>query len=130
VTTVLLDTHILHWWSAVPEELSRAAAQAIDSADELAVASVSWFELAWLIEHGRITVGTPLVTWLLGLAEDVLTIATTPAIAATAVTLPASFPADSADRIIYATAVENGWSLITKDERLRAYRHPRQITIW
>ncbi|MGH9920781.1 MAG: PIN domain-containing protein, partial [Nitrososphaerales archaeon] len=37
---------------------------------------------------------------------------------------------DPADRIIYATAVENGWQLVTKDDRLRDHRHPRQITLW
>lgn len=51
-------------------------------------------------------------------------------IAATAVDLPSTFPGDSADRLIYATAVENGWRLITKDRRLRAHRHPQPVTLW
>jgi PIN domain nuclease of toxin-antitoxin system len=64
------------------------------------------------------------------LSEQVRTIGTTPAIAATAVSLPSSFPGDPADRLIYATAIENGWSLVTKDQRLRRHRHPRPITVW
>lgn len=128
--TLLLDTHAVHWWSSNPKRLSRAAAAAMSSADELAVADVSWFELAWLAQHERILVSVPIRTWLRRLAREVRTVPVTPAIAATAVELPEAFPGDPADRLIYATAIEHGWQLVTKDERLRAHRHPRRITIW
>jgi PIN domain nuclease of toxin-antitoxin system len=130
LTTVLLDSHVLHWWSAEPERLSRAAVKAVTEADELAVASISWFELAWLARHERILLTVPIHTWLDQLAGQVRTAGTTPAIATMAVSLPNSFPGDPADRLIYATAVEHGWRLVTKDERLRSHRQPRQITIW
>jgi PIN domain nuclease of toxin-antitoxin system len=130
MTTVLLDSHVLHWWSSEPNRLSRAATRAVLNADELAVASISWFELAWLAAHERITLAVPIRSWLEDLAAQVRTIATTPAVAATAVALPASFPGDPADRIIYATAIEHGWSLVTKDERLRGHRHPGKLAIW
>ena len=48
MTTVVLDSHVIHWWSAEPERISADAARAIGEADELAVADISWFELAWL----------------------------------------------------------------------------------
>ena len=32
--------------------------------------------------------------------------------------------------IIYATAIEHGWSLITKDRKLLEHRHPKRIAIW
>ena len=48
MSTVLLDTHAVHWASAEPERLSAAAARAVDGAGQLAVASVTWYELAWL----------------------------------------------------------------------------------
>lgn len=130
MTTVLLDSHVLHWWSAEPDKLSRPAATAVAAADELAVASITWFELAWLAGHERITVALPVRSWLEQLGAEVRTVGTTPAIAATAVALPSSFPGDPADRIIYATAVEQGWKLVTKDGRLRRHRHPRSITVW
>jgi PIN domain nuclease of toxin-antitoxin system len=130
VTTVLLDSHVLHWWSAEPERLSRAATKAVTAADELAVASISLFELAWLAAHERITVAVPIRSWLEQLAAEVRTVGTTPAIAATAVALPSSFPGDPVDRLIYATAVEHGWRLVTKDGRLRAHRHPRPVAVW
>jgi PIN domain nuclease of toxin-antitoxin system len=130
VTTVLLDTHVVHWWSAEPNRVSVAATKALSEADELALAAISWFELAWLARHERIAVTIPIRSWLERLSAEVRTIGITPAIADTAVSLPSSFPGDPADRLIYATAIENGWRLITKDQKLRDHRQPRPVTLW
>jgi len=130
VSVVLLDSHVVHWWSAEPDRISAAAAAAITGASELAVADISWFELAWLASHERIIVTIPLASWLRRLAMQVRTVAVTPEIATAAVALPSSFPGDPADRLIYATAIENGWRLITKDRKLRAHRHPQPVTLW
>jgi PIN domain nuclease of toxin-antitoxin system len=130
VTTLLLDTHVLHWWASEPDRLSAVATRAIESADELAVSAISWYELAWLARHDRITVAIPVRSWLDALATDIRTVPITPPIAATALELPESFPGDPADRMIYATAVERGWELVTKDRRLRNHRHPRSVAIW
>jgi PIN domain nuclease of toxin-antitoxin system len=128
--TVLLDTHVVHWWSAEPERVSKAATKALSDADELALAAISWFELAWLARHERIAVTIPIRSWLEQLSAEVRTIGITPAIADTAVSLPSSFPGDPADRLIYATAIENGWRLITKDQKLRDHHQPRPVTLW
>ena len=130
MTTVLLDTHVVHWWAAEPERVSDAATKALSEADELAVAAISWFELAWLARHERIAVTIPVRSWLERLSVEVRTVGITPAIADTAVSLPSTFPGDPADRLIYATAIEHGWSLITKDRKLRDHRHPRPVTLW
>ena len=130
MSAVVLDSHVLQWWSGEPERISAAAAKAIGEADELAVADISWFELAWLARHERIVLTIPIASWLDQLARQVRTITVTPAIAATAVALPSSFPGDPADRLIYATAAENGWRLITKDRRLRDHRAPQPVTLW
>jgi PIN domain nuclease of toxin-antitoxin system len=106
------------------------ATAALEHADELAVAAISWFELAWLARHARIVVAIPIRSWLEQLSTHVRTAELTPAIADAAAGLPASFPGDPADRLIYATAVEHGWRLITKDRRLRGHRHPRPIALW
>jgi PIN domain nuclease of toxin-antitoxin system len=102
----------------------------VSDADELAVAAISWFELAWLARHERIILSIPIRSWLERLAAEVRTIGITPAIADTATALPGSFPGDPADRLIYATAIENGWRLITKDRRLLEHRHPRPVGLW
>jgi PIN domain nuclease of toxin-antitoxin system len=130
VSAVLLDTHVVHWWSAEPRRVSAAASEVLDKAEELAVAGISWFELAWLARHERIVVTVPVRSWLLGLAAQVRTIGVTPAIADTAVALPSSFPGDPADRLIFATAIEHGLRLVTKDEAIRDHAHPRSVTIW
>jgi PIN domain nuclease of toxin-antitoxin system len=130
LTTVLLDTHALYWWSAESSRLSAVAAQIITDADELAVAAISWFELAWMAQNNRIAVPLPLNAWLDDLALQVRTFAITPSIAAAAVALPISFPADPMDRLIYATAVEHGIQLVTRDERILEYPPARGIAIW
>lgn len=130
MSTILLDTHVLHWWSAEPDRLSKAAADVIAEAGEIAVAAITWFELAWLAKNERIALSVPIRAWLDGLSAQVLTLGITAGIAESAVALPSSFPGDPADRLIFATAVEMGLQLITKDKRLRHHRHPRKVTLW
>jgi PIN domain nuclease of toxin-antitoxin system len=101
----------------------------IDGAEELAVASITLYEIARLATNRRINTSTPLRTYLEELAAQVRTLPVTPAIAATAASLPDSFPRDPADRLIYGTAIETGWRLVTRDERLRDYDRGR-ITVW
>src|SRR5262249_30144781 len=84
VGSVLLDTHVIHWWSAEPTRVSARAREALESAEELVVAAISWYELAWLARHERIAVTVPIRSWLQGLAAQLRTIGITPAIADTA----------------------------------------------
>ncbi len=130
MSAVLLDTHVVHWWSADPQRVSGRASAVLDQAEDLAVAAISWFELAWLAKHERIVVNIPIRSWLLGLAAQVRTLGVTPPIADTAVALPSSFPSDPADRLIFATAIEHGLQLVTKDQAIRDHGHPRSVAIW
>lgn len=130
MTTILLDTHALHWWTAEPDRLSAAAVAAIDDADEVAVAGITWYELGWLARHGRVNVRIPVRSWLTELAQDVRTFPVSPAVADTAVALPETFPGDPADRLIYATAIEHGVQLVSKDRRLRSHPHPTTLVVW
>jgi len=130
LTTVLLDTHVVQWWSAEPQRLSQVATEALSEADELAVAPISWFELAWLARHERIVVTLPVRSWLEQLAGQVRTMGITPAIADTAVSLPSTFPGDPADRLIFATAVEHGMKLVTKDCRFGRHPLAPSLIVW
>lgn len=130
MAAVLLDTHVVHWWSAEPERVSKQACNALEGADEHVVAAISWYELAWLAKHERIAVSIPIRSWLQGLAAQLRTIGVTPTIADTAAALPSSFPGDPADRMIYATAVEHGLKLVTKDQAIRDHDRPGSLTVW
>jgi PIN domain nuclease of toxin-antitoxin system len=130
VTALVIDTHVIHWWSAEPGRVSKKAATVMSAADELVVADISWYELARLARSERIVVSIPIGTWLRRLARLVRTVPISVEIATAAASLPSTFPGDPADRLIYATATENGWQLVSKDRALRDYRHPTQVVIW
>ncbi len=127
---VLLDTHVVHWWSAEPQRVSKPARKVLEDANEHVVAAISWYELAWLARHERIAVNIPIRSWLQGLAVQLRTIGVTPAIADAAVAFPPSFPGDPADRLIYATAIEHGLKLVTKDRAIRDHDGPRSVAVW
>lgn len=129
MTAVLLDTHVVHWWSAEPQRVSAAARDLLEAADDLAIAAVSWYELAWLARHERIVLKVPVRSWLQGLGAHLRTIGMTPAVADTAAALPASFPGDPADRQIYATAIEHGLKLVTKDGAIGEH-DKRSLVVW
>jgi PIN domain nuclease of toxin-antitoxin system len=130
MSAALLDTHAIHWWSAEPDRLSQPARRMLKAADELLVAAVSWYELAWLAERKRITVDVPVRSWLEGLGAQVRTVGVTPAIAAGAAALPSSFPRDPMDRLIYATAIEHGVKLVTRDRAIAEHDKPRSLVVW
>lgn len=130
MSALLLDTHAVHWWSAEPSRLSRTAQRALDAAEEMLVAAITWHELAWLARHERIVLDIPIRSWLEELSANVRTVGLTPAIADTAVSLPSSFPRDPADRLIYASAIERGAKLVTKDKAIAEHDAPRSLVLW
>ncbi len=127
---LLLDTHVVHWWSAEPDRLSRSARRLLRAADELLIAGISWYELAWLAERQRIALDIPIRSWLEDLGVNLRTVGITPAIAHSAAGLPSSFPRDPTDRIIYATAIELGVKLVTKDRSIAEHDNPRSLVVW
>jgi PIN domain nuclease of toxin-antitoxin system len=130
MSAVLLDTHAVHWWAAEPDRISRPARRVLKAADELLIAAISWYELAWLAERGRIAIDVPVRSWLDDLGSHLRTVGITPAIADSAAGLPRAFPRDPTDRLIYATAIEHGVKLVTKDEAIAANDQPRSLVVW
>lgn len=127
----MLDTHAWLWWEAAPERLSAAAAAHIERAERIAVCTVSCWELAMLEARGRIALDRPVGRWLqLALARDrVEPLELSARAALEAALLPhETFPADPADRFIYASTRLAGGRLVTRDERLR--RCDPALTIW
>lgn len=120
--SLLLDTHTLLWWQAGSDRLSGRARRLIDTAPRLFLSAISVWELAMLVDQGTVALDRPTQIWVHDLLTDgIVTIAElTPAIAVAAAQLD-EFTGDHADRIIYATAVQNQLTLVAKDERLADY---------
>ena len=122
---VLIDTHALIWLLLESKRLSRRAREAMSQAraeGSLVIADITLWEVAWLIEHQRITILVSPEQFLQEAVSVVVVEPVTPQIAAMAVRLPASFPRDPTDRMITSTALSLGLSLVTADERIRASR--------
>lgn len=130
---ILLDTHALVWLVVKPERLSRAAARAIkraERADGVAISSITLWEIAQLVEDGRVKVQGSTETFLESLCQSsgLNVLAITPEIAALAFQFPPGFPRDPADRLIGATARAHGIPLVTKDEPMQDC--PLLDTVW
>ena len=120
---ILLDTHALIWMSADPKRLSKKARDAIREARQssgLAIATITLWELALLAERGRIHVAGTVESFVRETISRVIVRPITPEIAALAVRLPANYPKDPADRLIGATAIVEGFALVTADECIQA----------
>ena len=128
----LVDTHIVVWLALDAKKLSRKARAAIDEARQhgegLAIASISLFELAVISARGRIQLDISLESFLQEVEARFIVKPLTGRISAKAQELPASYPNDPMDRIIGATALVEGLSLITADEQIR--KSKTVPTIW
>ena len=125
-----LDTHTWVWWIDGDPRLSDVARGAIESDVEVAVSAISVWELATLERLGRLRLLPDLRTWVRrALAHrDVSKHDVTSEIALAAGSLLPAFPGDPADRIIYATALTNGATLVSADRRLA--RHDPERVVW
>ncbi len=127
----MLDTHVVAWAAGDPKRLSREAASAIRRARRgggLAVSAITVWELALLVSRGRVQVYGSVESSVRTLLEDTTVIPITPEIAALATQFPDGYPPDPVDRLIGATAVAEGLTLVTRDERIR--RSPLVRTVW
>lgn len=130
---ILLDTHALVWWVGGDPALSAAAARRIERArrdQTLRVSAISAWEVAQLVERERLVLTLPVSDWLglVGQIAGLQWVAIGPEVAAASVSLPGGLHKDPADRFLVATARQLGATLITRDEKLRAYEHVK--TLW
>ncbi len=121
--THLLDTHA--WIQrAVGEPLPRLADQTLTRyAESLALADISLWEAAKLVELGRLELSIPLAEFFrLAIAPGLTVLPVTPAIAERVTALEADgFHKDPADQLIVATALMHGLRLISNDTRIRQW---------
>ncbi len=119
----LLDTHALVWWVDGSKKLAREQSRATERAARsgaLFLSEISFWEIAMLVEAGRLTFRVPLDEWLerAAAAPAVQRIGITPAVACEVVALTSTRNWDPADRIIVATARVLGARLVTSDSRI------------
>ncbi len=122
---LLLDTHVLIWLDEGNSRLGNIALQTIIeslSTGQLGVATISFWEVAMLIEKQRLTMQTELNVWRSDLLQTGLLevpLLGTSAIRAGQLQL---FHGDPADRMIVATAIENGATLMTADTKILSWK--------
>ena len=130
---IVLDTHAWVWFVSNPELLSKKAKRTIERAvvdNNVFISSISAWEVALLTSKKRLLLSMEVADWIKKseMLPFVNFIPVDNSIAVKSVNLPQSFYSDPADRIIIATAISLGASLITKDERILKYPHVK--TIW
>ena len=124
-SVLLLDTHVLIWFSTGNKLLSRAARDAIESAEsELSLSAVTAWEYGDLHARGRLGPIGPVEVLQAALGFAVLDF---PAdLWRKAVELP-PLHRDPVDRMVVAHAMATGATLVTADQTVR--RYPVQ-TLW
>ncbi len=130
---IVLDTHAWIWFTSDPQILSKTAKKAVDAAvkeKNVLISSISSWEVALLVKKGRLKLSMDVQDWI-AISENLPFIEFIPvsnSIAVKSVNLPQPLHPDPADRIIIATALSTGASVITKDKKLTDYKHVK--TIW
>ncbi len=121
---ILLDTHIWIWWVSSPDQL-RPHDRSLLASTPFAVSIISCWEIAKLVEYGRLKLDRPVTEWLdLALLQPGLELLPlTPAIAVESTRLPQPFHRDPADQIVVATARHHGIPLLTYDGKILEYPH-------
>lgn len=130
---IVLDTHVWVWWMSDRTQLSKRAQKAIEEQQEsgkILISSISTWELAMLVLGKRLKLTMDVEDWL-SRAEAIPFlnfVAVDNYIALKATQLNGNLHKDPADRIIMATTIILGASLVTKDTRIRNFRKIK--TIW
>jgi PIN domain nuclease of toxin-antitoxin system len=129
LVTVLLDTHALLWFASVSDKFSSAAREAVTDADLIYVSAISAWEIGMLVQKERLSLSYDVGEWidLTKTIPKVQWVNITPEIGIQSTRLPGQFHGDPADRLITATAILLGSTIITADQKIQSYKHVRSI---
>lgn len=125
---ILLDTHVWVWWADGGAQLPADYLAYVqgEAAGGLGVSAISCWEVAKLVELGRLELSVPVDEWLgRALQPPVQLLPLSPEVAVGSTQLPGSFHRDPADQLIVATARLLDCPLVTLDRLIRAYPHVR-----
>lgn len=122
---ILLDTHVIVWLAQGSERLGARSRRLIDRSaanDSVAVAAISFWEIAMLVQKGRLDLGASTESFRRGTQQaGVREIPLTGSVAIAAAELT-PFHGDPADRVIVATAITCGAALVTADTSILDWR--------
>lgn len=123
----LLDTHAWVWWISGDQRLAVREREVLDNlspSERPVLADISLWEVATLVERGRLELDMDLERWLaIASAPATVELArVTPAVAAEVARLPERFHRDPADRLIVATARVRKLSVLTRDRKITGAR--------
>jgi PIN domain nuclease of toxin-antitoxin system len=126
---ILIDTHVAIWIATETGSIGRQSKSLIESAareERLLISAISFWEVALLVSKRRLSIGkTPSQLREQLLDGGVTELPVTGPIALLAVDLK-ELHGDPADRLIAATAVIQGATLMTADADLLRWRHSIQ----
>ena len=131
---IVIDTHVLVWVMDNDAKLGPEARQAIveaSKANEVGVSAITPWEIALLVEKGRLRFVREVAEWLDAAlaAPGVRLLPIEPRIALDSVRLPGAFHPDPADRLIVATARRWGATLITADAAIISYAETGHVEV-
>lgn len=129
---ILVDTHLVVWLAFEPRRVSKKARAAIDEArrggEGLAICDITLLELAALARKRKIRLEVSLESFLQEVETRFVVLPITGRACVRTLGLPANYPKDPADRVIGATALVEGLSLLTADREIRRSRAVK--TVW
>jgi PIN domain nuclease of toxin-antitoxin system len=128
---ILLDTHIWVWWVHGDPHLADAQQRVIaeNEQGEIGINAISCWEIAKLVERGRLELPCSLEEWFAQALNypGIRLLELTPDIAVESTRLPGTFHRDPADQIIVATARVHRCPLVTADTKILNYPHVTTI---
>ncbi|MEA1923712.1 MAG: type II toxin-antitoxin system VapC family toxin [Pseudomonadota bacterium] len=128
----LLDTHTWIWWNMNPQKLSNKVKEIIGHSEmygEILLSAISPWEFSKLLEKKRVGISCEPEDWI-NVALDMpklRIIPLSPILSYRSTVLPQPFHNDPADQIIVATARAENATILTKDEKIRAYKNVKSL---
>ncbi len=130
---IVLDTHVLIWLMEGDDRIGSNSRRSIERkgrADEILIAAITPWEIAMLVEKGRLALAHNVGNWI----EEALDLPgisiapLLPAIAVESVRLPNGLNNDPADRMIVATARHHKAIMLTADKGILKYAATGHVT--
>lgn len=131
--TYLLDTHTIIWALTAPENLSKAASQALsDAKNTIFVSTISFWEISLKFSLGKLTISNyrpdlfPQACHATGF--QILQLDSN--IASTYHNLRPGIHKDPFDRMLIWQAISSQYTLMTADETIHSYKNEGLQILW